>query len=102
MTQTILAIPINDMVSSAVTASTTNQQQLQQQLLYHSSNNVRQKNMNRQQLNQTCQSPLSLPLNHYFQQHQTTADDTANIAGGTENINNDNNNCQYYFKTCTI
>lgn len=88
MTQTILAIPINDMVSSAITNPTANQQQLQQQLLYHSSNNVRQKNI-RQQLNQTCQP--SLPLNRYFQQ-QTTADDTTTTGTPADNVNG-NNNC---------
>ncbi|XP_060855915.1 putative uncharacterized protein DDB_G0282499 [Metopolophium dirhodum] len=92
MTQTILAIPINDMVSSAITTPTSNQQQLQQQLLYHSTNSVRQKNINRQQLNQTCQPSLSLPLNRYFQQHQTTADDTTTASGTPDNVNNDNNN----------
>lgn len=92
MTQTILAIPINDMVSSAITTPTSNQQQLQQQLLYHSTNNVRQKNINRQQLNQICQPSLSLPLNRYFQQHQTTADDTTTVIGTPDNVNNDNNN----------
>lgn len=97
MTQTILAIPINDMVSSAITTPTSNQQQLQQQLLYHSTNNVRQKNINRQQLNQICQPSLSLPLNRYFQQHQTTADDTTAASGTPDNVNNDNNNCKYYF-----
>ncbi|XP_026815738.1 putative uncharacterized protein DDB_G0291812 isoform X1 [Rhopalosiphum maidis] len=92
MTQTILAIPINDMVSSAITTPTSNQQQLQQQLLYHSTNNVRQKNINRQQLNQICQPSLSLPLNRYFQQHQTTADDSTTASGTPDNVNNDNNN----------
>lgn len=95
MTQTILAIPINDMVSSAITNPTSNQQQLQQQLLYHSTNSVRQKNINRQQLNQTCQPSLSLPLNRYFQQHQTTADDTTTASGTPDNVNIDNNNCKY-------
>lgn len=95
MTQTILAIPINDMVSSAITTPTASQQQLQQQLLYHSSNNVRQKNI-RQQLNQTCQPSLSLPLNRYFQQQQTTADDTTTSGTPADNANNDNNNCQYF------
>lgn len=95
MTQTILAIPINDMVSSAVTTPTVNQQQLQQQLLYHSSNNnVRQKNI-RQQLNQTCQPSLSLPLGRYFQQQRTTVDDTSATSTATDNANIDNNNCQY-------
>lgn len=94
MTQTILAIPINDMVSSAITASTANQQQLQQQLLYHTSSNVRQKNINRQQLNQACQPSLSLPLSRYFQQQPTSADDTTSINGTTGNV--DINNCQYY------
>lgn len=92
MTQTILAIPINDMASSAITTPTSNQQQLQQQLLYHSTNSARQKN--RQQLNQTCQPSLSLPLNRYFQQHQTTADDTTTVSGTPDNVNsNGNNNC---------
>lgn len=90
MTQTILAIPINDMVSSAITASNSNQQQL-----YNSSNNVRQKNINRQQLNQTCQPPFSLPLSHFFQ-NQTTTDGTTTITCTPDNIN-DNNNCLYYF-----
>lgn len=75
MTQTILAIPINDVMSSEITAPTINQQQLQQTLLHHSSNNIRQKNVNRQQLNQTCQP--SLPFNRYIQQHQGTDDTTA-------------------------
>lgn len=98
MTQMVLAIPINDMVSSAASASVSNQQQLQQQLLYHSSNSTRQKNINRQQLNQTCPLPLSLPLNRYFQQqHQTAADDAvANIAGASDNVASDNSECQYY------
>lgn len=94
MTQTILAIPINDMVSSAITASTSNQQQLQQQLLYHSSNNIRQKSINRQQLNQTCQPSLSLPLSRYFQQQKTSADDTTSM-GTPDNV--DNNNRQYIY-----
>lgn len=91
MTQTILAIPINDMVSSTTTSS-SNQQQLQQQLLYHSSNNIRQKNINRLQLNQTCQPSLSLPLSRYFQQ-QNSADDTS-MTGTPDNA--DNNNRQYF------
>lgn len=96
MTQTILAIPINDMVSSAITASNSNQQQL----LYNSSNSAQQKIINRQQLNQTGQSPLSLPLNHFFQ-NQTTADGTTTITCTPDNINNDNN-CLYHFIICII
>jgi hypothetical protein len=95
MTQTILAIPINDMVSSAITTPTVNQQQLQQQLLYHSSSNVRQKNI-RQQLNQTYQPSLSLPLNRYFQQQTTVDDTTTTTSTATDNANIDNNNCQYF------
>ncbi|XP_025425652.1 probable serine/threonine-protein kinase DDB_G0282963 isoform X2 [Sipha flava] len=91
MTQTILAIPINDMVSSAITTPTVNQQQLQQQLLYHSSSNVRQKNI-RQQLNQTYQPSLSLPLNRYFQQQTTVDDTTTTTSTATDNANIDNNN----------
>jgi len=97
MTQTILAIPINDMVSSTITTPTSNQQQLQQQLLYHSTNSVRQKNINRQQLNQTCQPSLPIPLNRYFQQHLTIPDDTNTATGTPDNVNNENNNCKYYF-----
>lgn len=101
MTQTILAIPINDMVASAMTAPAPNQQQLQQQLLYHASNNIRQKNniANRQQPKQTCPPPpppavsLSLPLNRYFQ-HQTAADDNVATANVTDDVNSDHNNCQ--------
>lgn len=92
MTQTILAIPINDMVSSEITASNSTQRQL----LHHSLNNVSQKNINRQQLNQTYCQP-QLPLNRYFQ-HQTTDDETAQIPNASDNGNNgNNNNCQYYF-----
>lgn len=94
MTQTILAIPINDMVSSAITASTSNQQQLQQHLLYNSSNNIRQKSINRQQLNQTCQPSLSLPLSRYFQHQKTSADDATSMMGTPDSV--DNNNRQYY------
>lgn len=88
MTQTILAIPINDMMSSEITAPTINQQQLQQTLLHHSSNNVRQKNINRQHLNQTGQPPF----NRYLQQNQTT--DDSNNANVPDNGNN-NNNCRF-------
>jgi len=98
MTQTILAIPINDMVSSAITTPTSNQQQL----LYHSTNSIRQKNINRQQLNQTCQPSYPLPLNRYFQQHLTTADDMTTASGTPDNVNNENNNCKYYFYLTTL
>lgn len=94
MTQTILAIPINDMVSSSITAP-SNQQQLQHQhqLLYHSSNNVRRKNVDRQLINETSLPQLTLPTNRYFQQHQTTSDDSTGINDAPNLVNNDNNNC---------
>lgn len=78
MTQTILAIPINDMVSSTNTAPIPNQQQ------YQSSSNVRKK-INNEQLNQICQPSLS----RYFQQNQTIAEDTANAPDALGNANND-------------
>lgn len=97
MTQTILAIPINDMVSSAITASNANQQQLQQQLLYHTSHNAQPKNSsNRQQLNQNCHSTLPLQQNRYFQ-HQNMADETTNITCTPDNIHHDNDSCQYTY-----
>lgn len=80
------------MVSSSITAP-SNQQQLQQQLLYHSSNNVRQKNVDRQLINDTSPPQLPLPTNRYFQQHQTTSDDSTGITDTSNHVNNDNNNC---------
>jgi len=80
MTQTILAIPINDMVSSEITASGSTQRQL----LHHSLNNVSQKNVNRQQLGQTYCRP-QLPLDRYFQHR--TADDETNASDNGHNGN---------------
>lgn len=95
MTQTILAIPINDMVSSAITTSNANQQQLQQQLLYHTSHNAQPKNSgNRQQLNQNYHSTLPSQQNRYIP-HQNMADETTNITCTPDNIHHDNDNCQY-------
>jgi len=91
MTQTILAIPINDMVSSEITASNSTQRQL----LHHSLNNVSQKNINRQQLSRTYCQP-QLPLNRYFQ-HQTTDDETAQMPNASVNGNNGNNGRYYFF-----
>ncbi|VVC33934.1 Homeobox domain,Homeobox domain-like,POU domain [Cinara cedri] len=92
MTQTILAIPINDMVASTITAPIPNQQQL-----YSPSSNVRKK-INNEQLNQICQPSLpSVPsLNRYFQQNQTITEDTTNVSDTLGNVNNDTTAADQY------
>lgn len=89
MTQTILAIPINDMVSSTITAPLHNQQHL-----YHPSSNVRKK-INNEQLSQICQPALP-SLNRYFQQNHTVTEDTTNVSDALGNVSNDTTAADQY------